>query len=90
MAKVAKWCGNSVRVIEERYSHLSHDFLHEVSDQVVGAGRAQVQVPPARSGKAIDAPQGFLWSGIPGSNRRHAAWKELDIVALSNDFNVLR
>jgi integrase len=31
MAKVAKWCGNSVRVIEARYSHLAPDHLKDIA-----------------------------------------------------------
>ena len=34
LAKVAKWCGNSVRVIEERYSHLAPHHLSEIADLV--------------------------------------------------------
>lgn len=30
LAKVARWCGNSVRVIEERYSHLAPDHLTDI------------------------------------------------------------
>ena len=34
LPRVAKWCGNSVRVIEERYSHLSPEFLMDVANNV--------------------------------------------------------
>jgi integrase len=32
--QVAKWCGNSQRVIEERYSHLAPNHLSDVADRV--------------------------------------------------------
>ena len=35
---IAKWAGNSVRVIEERYSHISPEFLKGVSSQVERVG----------------------------------------------------
>lgn len=41
---IAKWAGNSVRVIEERYSHLSPEFLKEVAEKVehpVGGGEGK-------------------------------------------------
>ena len=34
MAKVAKWAGNSVRVIEDRYSHLVPDHLREIVENL--------------------------------------------------------
>lgn len=37
MAFVAEWVGNSVRVIETRYCHLSPDHLKEMA-QLVGRG----------------------------------------------------
>ena len=37
LPKIAKWCGNSVRVIEERYSHLMPEHLKEMAD-LVGSG----------------------------------------------------
>ena len=40
---IAKWCGNSVRVIEERYSHLSPDFLKAVAENVESPTSSPVQ-----------------------------------------------
>jgi integrase len=37
-SKVAKWCGNSQRVIEERYCHLSPAHLSDIADRVGKTG----------------------------------------------------
>jgi hypothetical protein len=54
---IAKWAGNSVRVIEERYSHLSPEFLEAVASKVGSPApnnRAQNTSPEAESAPAED------------------------------------
>ena len=46
IAKVAKWCGNSVRVIEARYAHLVPEHLLEIS-ALAGRGLDEVGGPTA-------------------------------------------
>ena len=43
LPKIAKWCGNSVRVIEERYSHLMPEHLKDVADLVGGSLECDLQ-----------------------------------------------
>jgi integrase len=51
---IAKWAGNSVRVIEERYSHLSPEFLEGVASKVGAV--TSTQRPQDLSPEAESAP----------------------------------
>lgn len=54
---IAKWAGNSVRVIEERYSHLSPEYLAEVASHVAPQG-AGTLLGGTSGGQAVEGERG--------------------------------
>ena len=64
---IARWCGNSVRVIEERYSHIASGHLQEVAD-LAGRGPSGGKAPePEEPGWQPPASQLHLAKGKDSS-----------------------
>lgn len=55
LAKVALWCGNSVRVIEARYSHLAPDHLNEIAALAARSDPSIVEHDPASAATVTPA-----------------------------------